>query len=134
MSKYEDTLKELSENRDGGGKRTEVIHAFWSHDDHVKDDSGEMVPMWLFREYDVSPTFLQCFGTNWHLRVYSYDVWKEMLDRLSKSDRKPKQIEVDIEYEWRQLSKLQFAVYVRDVRITPLSLEFLTDEPVPVAK
>jgi hypothetical protein len=39
---------------------------------------------------------------------------------------------VDIEYEWRQLSKLQFAVYVRDVRITPLSLEFLTEEPVPV--
>lgn len=129
LSKYEETIKELHDDRDGSGFRTEKILAFWSHDDFVKDDQGEIVPMWMFRAYDVSPTFEQTFGENWHLRVYSYDVWKDMLDILHKSeDRKPKEIEIDIRYEWRKREKLQIAVYLQDIRIDNVDLAFLEEE------
>lgn len=129
LSKYEETINELYDDRDGSGFRTEKILAFWSHDDFVKDSDGEIVPMWMFRPYDISPTFEQTFGENWHLRVYSYDVWKDMLDILHKvEDRQPKEIEVDIKYVWRKREKLQIAVYLQDIRVNDIDLDFLEEE------
>lgn len=117
-------VKSMSDNHEGEGFRTEKIIAVWNHDE-------DGTPMWLFRDEDISPLFRQVFGTNWQLRVYSFDAWKDVLDLISKpeADRRPQGIELDLKYVWRRKgAKLQVAVHFLDIRVTPLSLDFLAEE------
>lgn len=121
-------VDDILNNAAGSGSRTEVLVAFWSHDETAE---GVKVPMWLFREENVSPMFIQAFGVHWYLRVYSYDTWKDVIEVLNEkaTNRAPHRLEVDMTYFWRMWSEgeLEVVVYFHEVRVAPLSIDFLLD-------
>lgn len=132
VREYETEVKEIQKNLDGSGRRTEVIQAFWPAQTTEDPNAPEDGPYWLFRAEDVSSMFIQTFGVNWHLRIYTYDAWKDVLDALKEVEsRRPQRVMLDLRYEWREHGdnkRLQVAVYFEDVRVEPMSLDFLLED------